>query len=76
MRVPGNWKECLSFLILFLVAGLASAPGQTSQPPAKSVQSSNAPATAAPSPEASKYDLLTGMSVGTVSASVPDQTSL
>ena len=40
MRVPGNWKECLSFLILFLVAGLASAPGQTGSPPAKNVRSS------------------------------------
>jgi DmsE family decaheme c-type cytochrome len=43
-------------LILFFVAGLALVSGQTSPPPpAKSVQSSNAPAAGAPSPEVSKY---------------------
>lgn len=58
MRMPGNWKasRILLSLILFFVAGLSFVPAQTGPPPpAKSVQTSNAPTAAAPSPEASKY---------------------
>ncbi|MFZ0200377.1 MAG: cytochrome c3 family protein, partial [Candidatus Sulfotelmatobacter sp.] len=57
MRIPGR-KACRILLspILFFVAGLALVSGQSNPPPpAKSVQSSNAPAAAAPSPEDSKY---------------------
>jgi DmsE family decaheme c-type cytochrome len=57
--MPGNWKasRIILSLILFFVAGLALVSGQSNPPPpAKSVQSSNAPAAAAaPSPEDSKY---------------------
>src|ERR1700723_2648532 len=57
MRMPGAWKASRILLspILFFGAGLALIAGQTSPPPAKSVQSSNAPAAGAPSPETSKY---------------------
>ena len=58
MRMPGNWKasRILLSLILFFVAGLSFVPAQTAAPPpAKSVQTSNAPAAAAPSPEDSNY---------------------
>jgi len=47
MRMPGNWKapRILPSLILFFVAGLSFVHAQTAAPPpAKGVQSSNAPA--------------------------------
>jgi DmsE family decaheme c-type cytochrome len=56
--MPGNWKasRILLSLILFFVADLSFVSAQTTAPPpAKSVPSSNATATAAPSPEGSKY---------------------
>ena len=64
MRMPGNWKasRILLSLILFFVAGLALATGQTSPPaqaaapaPTKNVQPSSAPAAGAHSSEASEY---------------------
>jgi cytochrome c5 len=56
--MPGDWKASRILLspVLFVFAGLAFALGQSGPPsPAKSGQSSNAPAAGAPSPEASKY---------------------
>lgn len=52
----GKLQGILLSVILFLLAGVAFVPGQTSPPaPAKSGQSPNPPAAGAPSPESSNY---------------------